>query len=245
MPMNSADWQLQSLRLTLFPAAVVDDAAWFEKFAGAAADATTTSAKQQLHQSEARWRSGQLTLRTAGLRSDWIYAPTEDEQGATPVVPLPAEVPVFVEAIERWLALAPPLTRVAFGVVAVIPVDTRAAGFTRLRSVVGEALPTGDFTDFLYQISRRVDSTAVGTVQINKLSKWAVQATRPVTLMLGPSGASQQMGPETHAVRMELDINTALPDDGLQPSFRLTVELMRELSTIALDFAGRGLEVIR
>jgi hypothetical protein len=173
-----------------------------------------------------------------------LFTPRQDE-GAPLEIRSAGSFPNALEAFDRlmmrWLENCPALSRLAFGAIVFESVRDRTEGYRRLaeRLHAVHLDPEGS-SDFLYQINRPRNSTAVDTLRINRLSKWSVARFVPFSLMIAPQSIQSfpAIGGE-EACRIELDINTAAEFVGELPPTRLP-QLFEELKSLAIELITRG-----
>jgi hypothetical protein len=142
----------------------------------------------------------------------------------------------------RWLAGAPALNRMAFGVLLNLPVGEREIGYRTLSTLLPIRIDAAKSRDFLYQINRpRLASTpgAVG-LEINCLSRWMVSllARAKLTFTEASVGFFDREN-VTSACRVEMDINTAGERQEALPR-ETYAGLFRELVEIACEIAEKG-----
>jgi hypothetical protein len=141
---------------------------------------------------------------------------------------------------KQWVTLVgDDFQRVAFGLVLVQPVASREAGYEKLVPYMHAVrVDVNQSSDFSYQINRwRRSKGPIAGLDINRLSKWAVQRRGVVAVDTG--GTPPQVFETGHALRVELDINTALTFSGTF-SAEQTVALLEEAAELALEIAREG-----
>jgi hypothetical protein len=244
-------WLAESLRLTAFPTAAApfefaNATGWWQELVGQPPEAHVARPRLSGFQDQGSFAGGSLVLSTQPIRIDWYLAPPappEEVQG--PDVPsvgsLLESVPLFSEAMNRWLPLAPRIERLAFGAVAVMPVDTREEGYIRLSALLHELRidPRGS-TDLFYQINRpRASRLQIPNLRINRLSKWSVALVQRVTVIVGTDAVQQVTDREPVSVcRVEIDISTT-PFPGELPQDQV-LALFDELADLGLEIILRG-----
>lgn len=240
--MPLAEWRAESLRLTLFaaPGASVPNAEMVYR-AVSGKEPDTLTKKGVAFEASGFDSDTQIVAASTPVRLDIIFrsklAVDETLIDRVPVIgPLEDSVRSFNDRMVSWLASMDELSlsRAALGVVAVIPEESREAGYVRLANLIPVKIDT-DSNDLLYQINRRRHSKAVESVTINRLAKWAVMR---FTMMALSPGTPQKTA-ESYSTRLELDINTATD---VELSFTKThvVGLTPELADLALEIAERG-----
>jgi hypothetical protein len=242
-------WQIESLRMTAFPATVpspqqlADWPGWQAAVASPPPNRASKEHGQEIREDGPLAGNWLLFVRQPA-RLDWIFHP---KFWPTPSGELPTSLgsfvdvlPPFEEAMLRWLAVAPPLSRLAFAAILNLPVTDRVAGYHALSALLPFRLDPTTSRDFMYQINRPRPSSTPGVqgMEINRLSKWA-----GVGQIVGQMVVSLPDGPQslTHSkrdlCRLELDINTSAEHQGplLQTTygglFQECVGMAREIAT--------------
>jgi hypothetical protein len=215
---DQAPWQTQLIRLTAFP--LYNDRAkeevWWERILGAPADARTVKSRENLFQDEGEFESGHLALSIRPGRVDWIW--TVDalaDLGAAGIPTLgsfPQALRLFRSKLDAWLDIAPPIVRLAFGVI----LDQSAQDKKSTYELLQEYLPAVKLSpdnsgDFLYQINRPRKSQVLPGYTINRLSKW--MGMRGVISNANEKGLLNMK--ELSVARLEIDVNSNL--EGNEP----------------------------
>lgn len=157
-------------------------------------------------------------------------------QGEPHARPLYADVlSPFLTLAVKWLKLktCPPIQRLAFGAVVVLPF----AEVENCRNALDGYLPSVDMQetelrDFMYQVNRRRSSNAISDLEVNRLMKWSVHSIRQVVLT---AGGRITVGEPTHGSKLEVDINSdpdrvgSLEANDLVPLFREFVDLADQI----------------
>jgi hypothetical protein len=241
-----SSWLAESLRLTAFPAAVPPPqqlAEWpgWQTALGCPPPNRASREHGQEIREDGPFADSWLSFIRQPARLDWVFHPKAGsipgEEASLGIGGFVAALPPFEEAMLRWLAVAPPLRRLAFGAALTLPVPDRVAGYRALSDLLPFRLDPTASRDFLYQINRPRPSSVPGVegMPINRLSKWAV-ATLTVVLV---DGSQEMVRSKGNACRLELDINTPAEHEGAlpQPAYG---ELFRELVEMAREIAARG-----
>ena len=96
--------------------------------------------------------------------------------------------------------------RLAMGAVLIEPTTNRETGYLRLRDFIKSAVPTGEVTDFMYQVNHPRDTiTGIQGLRINCLAKWSVSVFQLIAVSAGMHTAA----PPHSFVNLELDISTS------------------------------------
>jgi hypothetical protein len=238
-PANKPDatlWHAEVLRVTGFPSpsASIKSQNWWSEVAKGLPDSRQEQPKRGVVREEGDFEDVRLILETQPTRIDWYL-----------VKPPDAEVPTFDfttasrfdDAIRRWLHVAPPLIRLAFGAVLIFPVISREEGYLKLSKFLpGIKLDPEGSSDFSYQINRprKISLGENLDIKINRLSKWSVamKEIRHFTPSLEQFVAASR----EHLCRLELDISTPQDFKGNLPQLDLDqilvtlIELGREIA---------------
>ena len=160
--------------------------------------------------------------------------------------PIPNALPAFEEALPtfqesaiRWLKLpdGPPLYRLAFGAVLLLPVDSLEFGYNKLDEYLPGVEVSPNTSDFLYQINRARMSSALSGLRLNRLSKWSCQRVHEM-IISGDGAVSPPSPPDVFACRVELDMNSVPLDSQLEKDN--LPSLFRELVCLAKEIACGG-----
>ena len=241
-----ADWDTEQIRLTAFVAEGVEIEAdnWWQDVLGAQPDSSTKRPKiGDLFQKGAAL-GGQITMRAQPTRVDWVFNPTtelpEERLDRSEIIaPFGDALAKFSEIVERWFKLAPPINRLAFGPIVLLPVNDAIHGLQRLMSYlpVLEITASEDITDLLFRINRRRMSQSGIDLMINRLSAWSVVTVEYKHLVPGKGILSG--GKPSHSCRVELDINTA-PDYPKTFNREQVLTLWGELKTLGVEIIEKG-----
>ncbi len=246
-----AEWQAQSIRLTVFPMpdALTRSHNWWEAVTGVKPDEETSNPKKGSAVVQGSVDPNKLVLRMEAERIDWVLSPSDGDGGELSshrqipsLGPANLMIEEFSTIVDKWFGFAdlPAIGRIAFGAVLLHPVETRREGHVRLPAYVPVQINPAS-SDFLYQINLppTPSNTQVEGLQLNRLSKWSVASWRPIAFSFHGEEVRTQRSSESYAVRVESDINTASDFDGPIPQARL-LDLFRELRTIGLNIASDG-----
>lgn len=242
-------WQTEILRLTAFPSPTpeIADHNWWASVVGQAPDTTVVRAKQGDFRAEGPLGAGNLTLRIQPARIEWLFRPSDKQIQATEGLPLigsfPETLETFLPLMLRWLTLdtCPLVERLAFGAVLWQPVEDKPTGYRQIINYLPQLqLEPENVSDLLYQINRpRLSQSGIENLQINRLSKWSVNAVQTIDLLGQALGPYYSPGPEYVAIRSELDINTSLDFQGELAREQL-VQIFQELVDLGREVAEQG-----
>src|SRR3990172_1545688 len=114
-------WSTESFRLTAFitGSSVPKDVTWWHDLTGELPEKTTSTPKTGGFQEEGKYQNSMLALSVLPGRVDWFLYPAEDQPqqliGFDIVGPLLESQSHFVAIMQKWLSMAPPINRLAFG----------------------------------------------------------------------------------------------------------------------------------
>ena len=245
-----ATWKVQNLRVTGFVPTIEPvrvDEVWSE-LVGAPAERVDQRPKEGVAAAMGPFEGATLTLSAAPQRLDLLWVVDESAAierasiGDYGVIETP-----FIALAKKWLSRSKaPLNRVAWGGVMDLPAQSKQEGYKTLNGFLPDVKldPVGS-ADFLYRINRPRPSKVLKGLRINRLSTWALVATRTVNLQVAaavqPAGArtTAVLGPESNACRLQFDVNT---DPTREEPFAQDVlpELLDELAGLAAEIADKG-----
>jgi hypothetical protein len=242
-------WQVETLRMTAFPAPVsaIDASSWWEALMKEPPEKRTTEPRRKSQRDEGSLGDGKLILGVDPVRIDWLYTLREDHkveiEGIQTIGNFPETLETFLPLINRWFALntCPPMQRLAFGAILMQPAETRQAGYQKLSGYLhAVTLDSEGISDFLYQINRRRDSTCdIPELRINRLSQWSVAARGVTEISVGPEISKLSRIPLNFACRLSLDINTVQEFTGELPQ-ECTPQIFQELVALGCEVASQG-----
>ena len=239
---DQSAWQTQVIRLTAFP--LYNDRAkeegWWEKILGAPADARTVKSRENLFQDEGEFENGHLALAIRPGRVDWLW--TADaladlgEAGIPSLGSFPHALWLFRSKLDGWMDFAPPLVRLAFGVV----LDQLAQDKKSTYELLQEYLPAvklspDNSADFLYQINRPRKSEVLPGYTIHRISKW--MGMRGVISNANEKGLLNTK--EFTVARLEIDASSHLEANVPIDSSKIK-PLLNELVSVAEEIVGTG-----
>ena len=243
---TSTDWQVESVRITVFPEhySEIDAKELWDQFIGDDPD------KVQIERDKFDVRHKEIENRIVALikqagKIDWQYLTKQLESPEE--IELPAwgsqeeELNVLLEYSKRWLTYTDimPLNRLAFGATLLLPSIDLLSAYRQLK----ELLPQMDLenaSDFNYQINRRRKSETTEDLLINRLSRWNVIALeRNEGSIERMADGDQSIADRVYASRLELDINTVPITGSPLPTESLTL-IFEELVQLGLEIAVEG-----
>jgi hypothetical protein len=211
---------------------------WEELF-GQPPENRTSQPRTGVQQEDGSFEGGRLSVIVQPARVDWILT-VDDNQATNSPIPSIGQfvylLNVFTDKMTHWLEMSPPLQRLAFGSILLLPMDEESSARQQLFAYLPfDPQKFEDAQEFLYQINRPRSSTlGISNLQINRLSKWSVIKWR--TLNFSPTNiSSYSESSSSLTCCIELDINTSpeyqedLPKEKLPQIFRELVELGKEI----------------
>lgn len=249
-PSGRGQWLVGLLRATTFiPDLSVDDSienTWWDKTVDDKPDDEHIDRKNGVKEQKGSLNGNRLVMVSRPGRVDWTLGTAE---GGSPDMPeLPALGPLsadtldpFVNIVKNWLNECPPVNRLAFGAsLGRLVADARTGYKDIQRYLPAVQLNPQDVSNFLYQINRPKESTVSSGTMINRLNSWTVMSIGTVGVAIEPtaSKATANMQGQRHICRLDLDINTALLDDGVAKNDAYA--LFQELIKHGLEIASEG-----
>ncbi len=241
---QNTKWLVESIRATIFAPAIDPpqmQGLW-SKVTGEEPEAALAQAKKKLIQEEGPIAGGRLVVALAPARADFVLGVTETNSiDDLPVLGSFEAVQAWATFAERWMTHLPDATRLAFGVVLLQRADSRIDGYTKLAT----SLPTikvdvEGSRDFFYQINRpRMTEMAVGSLLVNRLSKWTVARRALSFNSVGGPKPITTAEDSDYAVRLELDISTPVEHETTWPAAQ-SFSVLKELIRLASEIGERG-----
>ena len=206
-------WQAQSLRLISFPVEPQHTVPqnWWHDLAGV--DRERRVEKKLEVQEQGVFEGLSLSLSIDLLRLQWIVAPSLSADNFPEGLPILGPFLQWKDWLRihmhRWLAMSPPIKRLAFAGVLMQPTESREAGYAMLDRYLGSVDIDPQSTDFLYRINRRVPSrTDVPELHVNRLTTWSVGkfvvVHQQLAALADQRAAQQFAGSETYACVLSL-----------------------------------------
>jgi len=233
-------WIANSLRMTaiLSPAAQLPKHSLWEELFGQPPENITSQPRTGVQQEDGSFEGGRLSVTVQPARVDWMLTVDNNQATNSPIPSIGQFVDLlnlFADKMTRWLEMSPPLQRLAFGSILLLPMDEESSARQQLFAY----LPFNpqnfeNAQEFLYQINRPRSSTSgLSNLQINRLSKWSVIKWKIINFSPNISSYSESLDSLTCCI--ELDINTSpdyqedLPKEKLPQIFRELVDLGKEI----------------
>lgn len=180
---------------------------------------------------QGNWLHGTITINRQPGRVDIVYSfiPTQDILNANSLLPNAGPIDEVFSACRELAGSFGKISaaRFAFGAILLLPVSDVIEGYSYLSRFLPFFNFEDDMSDFFLQINRRV--YADGNIQVNQLSKWGCLSMTAFNIVDGDAHPT----PGTHAVRLELDVNTPESNELVSANF----------SVLATEFIERGLDI--
>ncbi len=243
---NAIDWQVESLRVTVFP---VDNSQielpelWNHRI-GVEPDEIQIK-RGRFNARHAEYQNGVIFLIKQQEKIDWRYrAKPEQNPGEFNLLivgSLNQELEPLLKFSKNWLGAHEmfAVKRMAFGAVLLAPALNLEKVFNDL-DFVFPGMNLQNVQDFGYQINRKRQSEVVNGLDINRLAQWGV--VRPLRIdpdldtLVNDNGDASKSG---FASRLELDINTVPDSSNSLPAEKLT-DIFQELVDMGLEIAAKG-----
>lgn len=241
---SESNWQVESLRLTAFPSpAAIVEPTWWKTLFKDEPEKRISKQKVGVLQEEGSFGEGRLVLQVQRNRIDWVSGvdpeKINEEKDFPSIGSFEKTIETFADLMRQWLQLGLSVQRLAFGTVLHYPVRNKQSAYEKLSKFLGSSVvldPVGS-SDFLYRINRPRDSgLGIEGLSINRLAKWSAVIWQVQDLTFSPGFIKSTSGQESHASRLELDINTNpdferdLPSEKLIDIFNKLIEFGKEIS---------------
>lgn len=237
-------WRAEMMRLTAFPASRPQPTGaahgadrWWAGLFGAAPERSTRDLTSGVTQVQGTVDDAVMVAVENPVSFDLKRLASDPAQPPVEVEAMPQFSEVvggFEELVGSWLALddCPSLRRLAFGATLLFPVANAENGYITLNRYLPQVEIDPRSSDFLYQINRVRQSSAIPGLSLNRLARWTVRVVQ--SLAFSSDGAAVSGSP-TFACQLELDVNTdpstqLLPRDPLRPLFSELVKLADEIA---------------
>jgi len=241
------DWRAELMRLTMFvPSDLTRQVPpWWRQIVGE--DPASQTVQQGLgaaHAGPIRGGYCRLVLEVKPGRIDWLLAPAgASEHSPFPQFDsLPGAAAVFRELLVPWSAAVTDARRIAVGVILTAQKENKRAAYEALQDLLPSVvIDPQNSSDLIYQINRHTTSRQTADLQLNRLSNWSALRMRLLQVQVSggvPSAFSTDQ-PEHHAMRVQLDMNTAANRTEPLPSGTIQ-GLVEELLELGIGIAERG-----
>ena len=241
---ESTNWQVENLRITLFPennASISPSKLWDEIIAKDPDDVQIHSGR--LNARHVEFENGVIFLVKQQEHIEWRYMAKPDEKPDRLKLPtigsLDCEIDIFLEFSNRWLKSLNLLraNRLAFGAVLLLPAQSLDEGFENLQVFVPQ-MNLKKVDDLEYRVNRRRKSKVIEDLEINRISQWNVARLERVDPLDPAMFLDDSSSNKAFASRLELDINTVQRGGDLQPNG--FVDLFNELVDLGMELTMKG-----
>jgi hypothetical protein len=239
-------WEVEHLRITSFHLSDMTDldhANLWDSAVGKSADQILRRPGERLTNLTSIIEEKQLVFEVRPNRADWLLRPSLAPsrvpiQGVQSLGKLSSSLGFFNGIADKWLAIGPGITRLAFGASFIRGVPSLISGNQEISKFLKNVVrDEGNLRDFSYQVNRPRRSTFNQNLVINRLAKWSVLLSGTVSLAVGPNKPPtlETTPPET-ICQLVLDINTAAEQasligrDEAQALFKELVSFGREIA---------------
>jgi len=237
-------WQARSLRLTAFallPPPEFAAVEWWRALASETPETVTSQARIGRFRVEGDFGAGRLVLEFQGNRIDLSLSSPDDPEKWPENIP---SIGAFYEAkvtflglTARWLEICPPIQRLAFGALLILPTADTEQTYRQLSAYLPFRLDEKGSRDFHYRINRpRTSKTLPTGTKINRVLNWSALRIKSFGGHLGQPAF--QVDEKTFCL-LDLDINTDAEFSGELPKEQLPI-LLRELIDLATEIAAEG-----
>ncbi len=239
-------WQAEALRFTGFIPGVSPEFAkgvW-KNLIGEDPESQTQKPRQSLISETGPWGPGTLTIEIHPIRIDCVLRPRSlkgDEPPPEILGPFDDVITAYDKIIHKLLELDqfPPLTRLAYGAVLRIPVETLIDAMKLLNDFLPAVkIDPESSSDLTYRINRK-RKMRVGEKEIlfNRLNTWQTIRSSFISIDLAEKGTAHRQDVNL-AARLDLDINTAPSEEPFGREELIPIySTLRELGT---ELAEKG-----
>ena len=238
-----AEWQTESLRLTVFPVDPSDatKAQHWQPLISTPAEAVQRPPQTQQVIEEGSWNNARLQVVGQPGQVHWrTFSPTASPEGPMLLGPFAGAVPPFRALMIRWLTqVSFPVNRIAFGANVLLSASSLPVACRSLDGMLPSVkIDRNGTRDFMYRINRRRGSVHDSSLRINRLATWSVMQSIGLEVVIGAGvvPATRQL-PGKHFCRLELDVNTVPPRELRQKKLSVTFD---ELVDAAIEIAEQG-----
>ena len=192
----------------------------------------------------------QLNIQTQSLqlyRIDWLYTYNPQspyDKNLYNIGSLDEAIKKFSSVIQKWLAFAPPVNRLAFGAGLMHPVKGSSEGYKYISKYLNAVkLESDTSSDFIYQINRpRVSKVKdIKDLKINRISNWSVAMRKSFEFTL--SGQTLPMQPTEKLLQsaclLKIDINTNPEATEDLPNNKVNF-IFDELVSLGVEISEKG-----
>ena len=241
------DWQVESLRLTLFRSKPIETLIpLWETLTGEKPEKVDSQPRANIIVEEGVVVLGSLKHISDPLRINWNLLPSQEQQKKAEPFPTLGSLSEtkghFIKMMNDWLSsdAVPETNRIALGSVFIIVNENRASAYKQLSALLHHVtIDIENSTDFLYQINRPIQSNIESDIIINRLSKWSAPRIMGLGILLGEKPEVIRDNRGYVVSRLELDINTSQDNKSIFSKEKLIL-LLQELSDLGDQISTEG-----
>ena len=246
---NQDEWQVESLRLTVFLADMIDPAVspFWESLVGRPPDEIRNIPRQQMVTEEGPYLGWRLRAEVRQNRIDWrlSFDPRSPALRLPTLGPYHSVEPQFRVLMQKWLAGSPDVHRLGYGSILLLPLGDISEVCAKLIALLKTVqLDQDGAQDFMYRINRRRNSqVGIEGLKINRLSTWSAAQIMSALVEI-PSGGEgvprvvPSQGPG-NMCRLELDMNTS-PDFRRKFTTSEIENVFDELAALSNEIVEQG-----
>ena len=241
------DWQVESLRLTLFRSKPIETLIpLWETLTGEKPEKVDSQPRANIIVEEGVVVLGSLKHISDPLRINWNLLPSQEQQKKAEPFPTLGSLSEtkghFIKMMNDWLSsdAVPETNRIALGSVFIIVNENRASAYKQLSALLHHVtIDIENSTDFLYQINRPIQSNIESDIIINRLSKWSAPRIMGLGILLADKPEVIRDNRGYVVSRLELDINTSQDNKSIFSKEKLIL-LLQELSDLGDQISTEG-----
>lgn len=233
-------WQTASLRMTGFHVGALDlsSLAWWEKLTGQPAESRNVrpGIGQLVESGTVEGRTIQLQIQPG--RIDWLLLPKDEPDSATfaSLGDYETSLSYFSQLVSKWVEQSPPLNRLAFGTLLLVPTANQSKTIEALAQMLPDVtINWAGIQEFVLSVNRPQASVAFAEAgPINRVAKWQSLVRKKIITSSLLAGQAPLTTSEETAACLELDVSTNAPTDGTK---ELPAERRRPLFAELMDYA--------
>ena len=210
---------------------------------GNSAEEKNVRSQQKLVKEEGPFLAGRLSVEARSNRIDWRFGqdPKNAPEDLLALGPYSEAHKEFCGLMQKWMNVCPPVNRLAYGAVLLLPADNLQEANNQLDDLLPSVkIDPRSVRDFHYRINRRRPSKcSFEGLEINRLSTWSAANISQIGIEISPGGVQRIVQSiDSSVCRLELDINTA-------PEFSQDLgdkrsEILNELVGLGNEIASEG-----
>lgn len=220
---DKRDWKTELIRFTLLGVKDLEAAGLWEKLVGTPPDSSTSRPAQKVLHESGTWNGVQFDVQAQPNRIDIVVTPAPNQFDQPPSL---GDFIKYAEAFRAMLCAVrlPTAERLALGASLYVECGGLEQSLTSFEQLVPYVKDVGKANDLSFQINLQKKLPKLSGVVINRLYKWSQMVYQYFNVQLNDGAQSVPVQADVvHAVKLELDINTApsskLPASDSYPSF--------------------------